>query len=109
MSFEITEDNDIRIIKCCNRIDAYNSMDFEKFMLESIDSSTGDLGIDMSEVTFVSSAGLRAFIMAHKKLAGRGCDMYLIAPNSGIVDLLRLCGLDTMVKMVESPDEIHKH
>lgn len=106
MSFDITEYNTVRIIKCSGSIDAFNAGEFQKNLIEAIDNSKGNIGMDLKEVTYVSSAGLRAFMVAYKKLDSRGDSMYLISPNAHIVELLKITGLQAIMKTVNRAGEI---
>ena len=56
-------------------------------------SSVCDFDIDLSGVSYVSSAGLRVFVAADKLATSRGGLMRLIAPNDEIMDVLEMTGL----------------
>ena len=56
-------------------------------------SSVCDFDIDLSGVSYVSSAGLRVFVAADKLATSRGGLMRLIAPNDEVMDVLEMTGL----------------
>ena len=55
---------------------------------------SGELLIDLSDVSFVDSTGLGAIVQAHRRLAQQGRTMAVVAPNgSAAAVLLNLSGL----------------
>ena len=51
-----------------------------------------NLAIDLTDVQYVSSAGLRVFLFAHKELAKVGSGLVLRHPNEYIADVLDATG-----------------
>ena len=56
-------------------------------------SNVCDFDIDLSGVSYVSSAGLRVFVATDKLATSRGGLMRLIAPNDEIMEVLEMTGL----------------
>jgi anti-anti-sigma factor len=63
------------------------------------------LRLDLIEVDFVSSAGLRAIVFAKQKMP-HSSRLYLIGPSSEIVETITKTGLAQAVVIVESEAEI---
>ncbi|MDQ1426490.1 MAG: anti-sigma factor antagonist [Acidimicrobiaceae bacterium] len=63
-------------------------------LLMSLDAAPETpIDMDMSEVTFVDSGGLRALLKANVYLANRGCDLRLVNPQDQLVRLIDLAGV----------------
>lgn len=56
--------------------------------------------LDMSEVTFVDSAGLRGLLKAQAYLEGRGCGLELLRPNDQLRRIIDITGLADVVAIV---------
>jgi anti-anti-sigma factor len=53
--------------------------------------------LDMSEVTFLSSLGLRMLLTVAKALDRRGAKMVLLSPQQAVRQVLRLSGFDQLI------------
>lgn len=58
------------------------------------------LVLDMHELNYMSSAGLRCLAVAHQQ-AGSDVRIILLGPKPEIVDIIRLAGLDQAVTIAE--------
>lgn len=55
------------------------------------------LAVDLSNVSFVASIGLRTLLTAARAQAGRGGKMVLVAPNEVVRQTLEIAGIDKVV------------
>ena len=55
------------------------------------------LVVDLSEVGFVASMGMRLLLLAGKTMAARGGKMVLLAPPPDVAAVLRTAGIDTVI------------
>jgi anti-anti-sigma factor len=53
--------------------------------------------IDMAQVTFLSSMGIRTIIMTAKAISLRGARLVLLAPTEHVAAVLNSTGIDTLV------------
>ena len=53
--------------------------------------------LDMSEVTFLSSLGLRMLLTVAKALDRRGAKMVLLSPQPAVREVLKLSGFDQLM------------
>jgi anti-anti-sigma factor len=58
--------------------------------------------LDVSEVTFVESCGLRGMLMARSYLLERGCWLALVHPTDQLRRLLRMSGLEEILPVVDA-------
>ena len=80
----IFEDH-LSLVRPEGSIDSVNSQDFEDAVFSLFNDKNTNMIIDLGEVKFVASAGLRVFLRLSKKLAAED-------------RALRLCGLKGMVR-----------
>lgn len=74
------------------RLDAAQSDNAEKF-LESI---AGEFLMDLSELEYISSAGLGVLLKTHKRLLGIGSGLKLIKVTNHIGDIFKYSGFDKL-------------
>ena len=55
------------------------------------------LAVDLSNVSFVASIGLRTLLTAVRAQAGRGGKMVLVGPNTMVRKVLETAGIDNLV------------
>ena len=87
MTIESTQNGPNVVLKVIGRMDAGNAQAFEEACTATVNQGTKNLIIDMSELAYVSSMGLRAFVVVGKLLQEKG-------------GTLRLSGLTGLVKQV---------
>ena len=59
------------------------------------------LAVDLSNVTFLASIGLRTLLTAARAQAGRGGKMVLVGPNTMVRKILETAGVDTIVPIFD--------
>lgn len=71
-------------------LDTPNSADFKQ-VLDSLGSEITDLTVDMEKLEYISSAGMRLIVAAHKKMNG---SLTIINASVGILDVFKMTGFD---------------
>ena len=61
--------------------------------IEALPADTADLDIDLANVDYVASAGLRVLVSADKLAAKRGGQMRLLSPCDEVMEVLEMTGL----------------
>lgn len=72
-------------------LDTETSPELKRFLLETMDS-IDTLTLDLKDLEYVSSAGLRVLIKAHIKMDDKG-GMKILNANETVMDALRVTGL----------------
>jgi anti-sigma B factor antagonist len=68
----------------------------QSVLARALTPDTERLVLDMHEVEYMSSAGLRCLIVAHQN-AGADVEIVLVGARSEVVDIIRLAGFDQAV------------
>lgn len=95
---KIIENNTLTVIPG-GRLDSSTSESFADFLRENFTEEMDTLVIDMSDVDFISSNGLRIIIMQYKNLNGR--KMKLIEANKSVMEVFRLSKLVSVFDISE--------
>lgn len=71
-------------------------------------SGAGDLVLDLRELDFMDSTGLRIIITAHARASAEGRSFALLrpAPDSTVAKILSIAGLDTQITLVDDPGQL---
>ena len=91
MEIKATKNGEALEVALSGRLDTNTSPELEAYLKESLAGVT-NLAIDLIDVQYVSSAGLRVFLFAHKELAKVGSGLTLRYPNEYIADVLDATG-----------------
>lgn len=87
-------------IKVSGRITVQTAVPIKEAVV-GLSEDVKDIDIDVSEIKYLSSAGLRVFVMAAKLAAGRGGTMRLVHPTQDILDVLDMTGLINVLETAE--------
>jgi anti-sigma B factor antagonist len=111
MNIQIEKEDTNLVISISNRIDAVASPELERRLLDLIDKGEKRLIIDLHDVDFISSAGLRVFLMAAKLFFGKG-KLVIARPQKGVKNIFRISGFGSIVPIVDdlkaARDEVMK-
>lgn len=107
---EITEDKkgDIVILALSGKLDASTSKTFEDKLLADIDSGGQRSVIDLAQLEYVSSSGLRVFLVAVKRLTSSKGKIVLCSLKDHIRQVFDLAGFSSILTIFGSRDEAFK-
>lgn len=90
MTIDIKRNKKEVIIVVAGRLDANAASALEKVVNEDASDAEGII-IDMGELEYISSAGLRVLLTAHKKMLKAGF-LRLINVQEGVMEVLKMTG-----------------
>lgn len=90
----------VDVVTVSGRIDSSTAPDFDA-ALKHIYQENGrhNIVVELSGVNYMSSAGLRAIVAAHRDCKKKGGDVRLAAPSERVSEVLSLAGLDAIFDM----------
>jgi anti-anti-sigma factor len=88
----------VPVFSLSGRLDAITSPILEERLKPLLDDPAGvkHLILDGAGLSYVSSAGLRVFLMAQRQLAARGGNLAFAALTSQVLELFQLAGLQEL-------------
>lgn len=92
------------VITIDGRLDATNSSEAESFLLQAITEGNTQLVLDLSKLEYISSIGLRTFLMIAKKVSGSGY-VKLASLQPQVFDVFHLSGFDTIFQILNKPQD----
>lgn len=87
------------------RIDSISSPDIQRRLEEMIMDGERRIAVDLSGVHFLSSAGLRVFLIAQKALAKVGGEILLCKAPEGVMRVLTMTGFDRILRICATEAE----
>ena len=89
-------DGDITRVKLAGRMDYAGATEIDASFMELAGRDKFVL-VDLSEVNFLASMGIRTLIMAAKALKERGGKMILFSPETMVAKVLKTSGTDILI------------
>ena len=103
MEITTTQYKSCDLVKTTGRVDSYTAPDLDKALEEIINTGRYKIILNMSDVEFISSAGLRVLISTQKKCKklNRG-ELVLSAVPERVYTALDLAGFIPLFKITEN-------
>ena len=107
MAIRYEDMNDgIRRIVLSGRLDTAGSEQVASEFAELVGSAKRGIVVNLSDVTFLSSMGIRAIISGAKAQQAKGSRMVLqVAGNDVVLRTLEVTGVDELIPLYEDADE----
>lgn len=96
MDIKTTQDGNATTICVSGWLDTSTAPQLKE-TIDALDSSCEKLAIDFSELEYISSAGLRQLVAAHKKMHG-ALTISNVSPE--IMEILHMAGFDKRLNIV---------
>ena len=98
MTLEVLKNNGELTVALNGRLDSTTAGQLEEAFKNELNETVSSLTVDLSQVDFISSKGLRVLVGAYKTLDGR--EVTLQGANRSVLDVLRMSGLLRIFKIV---------
>ncbi len=102
MTISSTRAGDTLVLRVDGRVDAITSPEFEKTCQQCINSETRRVVVDLESVGYISSAGLRAILLAAKMVQGGGGVLRLSGVRGTVKDTLEMAGFLSLFPVYDS-------
>jgi anti-sigma B factor antagonist len=81
------------VLKIVGRIDSSNAGDLDSTLKDLLNSGTTNIVLELSEVEYMSSAGLRAIVSALREAKKKRGDVRIATPSERVAEVFSLAGL----------------
>jgi anti-anti-sigma factor len=100
---------EIPVMRPQGRLDNSTSPAFEKDLLSRLDQGAALVVVDLSDLTFMSSAGLRAILLAAKRLKLAGGRLAVCALSKPVKQVFEATGCDALIDIFPSYETAVAH
>jgi len=105
VEINVTGQDHVTLIEVSGRIDSMNASHFGEGINNEIDGGNLHIVLDLSQVEYMSSAGLREIVTSLKKVKRASGDLRLAQPSDRVREVLEMAGLDTIFRIFPSQSE----
>lgn len=86
----------VDLVTVAGRVDSNTAPELEEALEERMSEGRYNLVLDLSEVNYLSSAGLRALVSALRNTKKKGGDVRIAQPSERVAEVMTLAGLDSL-------------
>jgi len=102
---ETDKTQSVPVMKVRGRVDSETAPELDSALIKVLDDKQNRLVLNLQDVEYMSSAGLRAIVKAHQTAQKSGGDVHLAAVSEPIEVILRTVGMMQMLKMYPTDQE----
>jgi anti-anti-sigma factor len=106
MEIEIEIKDKRCVVGLTGRLDAVTAPELEEKLSRVIDEGSLDLVLNLSGLEYVSSAGLRIFLVAAKKLKAAKGDLCLAGLKDNIKEVIEISGFPSIMPCYNTLEEV---
>ncbi|MCG8530911.1 MAG: STAS domain-containing protein [Desulfovibrionales bacterium] len=105
MQFNFTEKESFFILQIGGRMDAVNSTEFERECSTLFEDGMRNAIVDLSNVEYISSAGLRSILFLAKKLRSEHGEVRFCGLHGMVEEVFTISGFISMFPIFDSCDQ----
>jgi len=91
------------VVRLRGELDLATAPELSRVLDDALGRHRCAVTLDLTELTFLDSAGILLLVNAHHRAEAQGCLMILRAPCRSVLKALRLTGVDRLLLMELSP------
>jgi anti-sigma B factor antagonist len=94
-----TNENDSVVLALRGRLDTNTAAELEKAIGECFAEEKNSFVVDMAQLNYVSSAGLRILLGTHKRCASVGGDLIIRNVNDNVAEVFDITGFSSILNL----------
>ena len=98
-------ENGTLIAKVSDRVDGANARQFQDALTAAIDESVHWMVLDLNELSYISSAGLRVILLTAKALQRQDAKLVVCSLSDPIREVFEISGFDKIISIHASQSE----
>lgn len=105
MDISVQEIKRVSVMTVKGRVDSATAPTLEDELKKLVDGDKTQIVLDLKDVEYMSSAGLRAMVSTLKAVKRINGDLRLCSPSPRVAEVLRLAGLTSIFNIYSSQTE----
>jgi anti-sigma B factor antagonist len=93
------------VLRLAGEVDLSQADNVDRELAQAEESAPHVLVVDLREVSFMDSTGLRLLLGALRRAKPAGRRLVIVRGQEQVRELFRVAGLDTVFELVDEPDE----
>ncbi len=99
MEISTSEHGSVAVIEVKGRVDSATAPQFGEALSTPMSGGFRHLVLDLQQVDYMSSAGLRELVNVYKRANKNAGDLRLVQPSERVQEILEIAGLDTVFQI----------
>jgi len=99
MRLKTSKHENATIIEIDGRLDGMTARAFEEDVTAAVPEGDGAVVCDLSAVSYISSAGLRAVLVVAKRLDKNGKSFSVCGHDGSVAEVFRISGFEKIIRM----------
>jgi len=95
----------VHLVELDGRLDTVTAPDFQQKLLATVADGSGKYLVDCTKLSYISSSGLRVFLMGLKKVKASGGKFVLCALQESIAEIFEIAGFSKLFTIATNKDE----
>lgn len=104
MNVLVSKSEDYALVSVEGRVDTTNAGELEKSLLEVIEGGSTKIILDCSGLNYISSSGLRVFLVIQKKMMSLKGQFRLCSLQPGIKEIFDISGFSSIFSLFPDKD-----
>lgn len=105
MNFTDTKTGDALVVNVAGRMDAITAPEFDAQCQSWIDAGETKVVVDLSDLEYISSAGLRSILAAAKRLKGSQSELLFSGLSGMVEEVFNVSGFAAMFKIYKTSED----
>jgi anti-sigma B factor antagonist len=105
MQISIQDSGAVAVVAVSGRVDSATAPELEEALKKLVESDRIQIVLDLLNVEYMSSAGLRAMVSNLKKVKQVNGDLRIANPSQRVEEVLKLAGLTSIFSLHKSREE----
>ena len=107
MGLDFSREDGILIAVADGRVDGANAQEFQGELTDAIEADDRGLVLDLGQITYISSAGLRVILLTAKALNRQDAELAVCSLTDSVREVFEISGFDKIIPVRASqPDAI---
>jgi anti-anti-sigma factor len=103
LEIAVSESGGVRLLRLTGELDLAAVDQFERLLTADHTSEAATFVLDMRELTFIDSSGLRALIMADQRVRDQGGRFVVVRGPEPVNEVLEMTGVARRIELVDEP------
>lgn len=95
----------VTVLKPEGRVDSSNAKLFEEAMMARLGAIEGGVLLDLAQLRYISSAGLRVILLSAKQQQQKGQRFALCEPSADIREVFEVSGFTKIIEIFQTRDQ----
>lgn len=102
MNVQVEHHDQVLVASVEGRVDSSNSQDFERQLQGAIGEDVKSVVVDLGQLAYISSAGLRVVLLVAKTLGQRNVSISLCALSDPVQSVFEISGFNRIIQIYDT-------